>query len=48
MEKILITGTGRSGTTFLIKLFTFLEYDTGYTKLNYSNHISNNHNKTSN
>jgi hypothetical protein len=42
MEKILITGTGRSGTTFLIKLFTFLEYDTGYTKLNYSNHISKN------
>jgi hypothetical protein len=38
-KKILITGTGRSGTTFLIKLFTFLEYDTGYTKDNFHNYI---------
>ena len=29
MEKILITGTGRCGTTFLIKLFSFLGYNTG-------------------
>jgi len=35
MEKILITGTGRCGTTFLILLFSFLNYDTGYNKTNY-------------
>jgi hypothetical protein len=34
-EKILITGTGRCGTTFLIKLFTFLGFDTGFDKTNY-------------
>lgn len=39
MEKILITGTGRCGTTFLIKLFTFLEFDTGYSKYNYTSFI---------
>lgn len=42
MEKILITGTGRCGTTFIIKLFSFLNYDTGYTKENYENYIYNN------
>ena len=42
MEKILISGTGRCGTTFLIKLFTFLGYDTGYTRQNYSNSIFKN------
>ena len=30
-EKILITGTGRCGTTFLIRMFTLLGLDTGYT-----------------
>lgn len=40
--KILITGTGRCGTTFLIKLFTFLEFDTGYTKENYMESIYKN------
>ena len=35
MEKILITGTGRCGTTFLIKIFTFLKYNTGFTADNY-------------
>ena len=35
-KKILITGTGRSGTTFLIKLFTFLGFDTGFDKKNFS------------
>ena len=35
MEKILITGTGRCGTTFLIKLFSFLDFDTGYNRDNY-------------
>jgi hypothetical protein len=34
MEKILVSGTGRCGTTFLIKLFTFLNMDTGFTKEN--------------
>lgn len=40
MEKIYITGTGRCGTTFLIKLFSFIGFDTGYTKDNYKKHIS--------
>lgn len=35
MSKILIAGTGRCGTTFLIKLFSFLGFDTGYNKENY-------------
>ena len=29
-SKIIVTGTGRSGTTFLIHLFTLLGLDTGY------------------
>jgi hypothetical protein len=40
--KVLITGTGRCGTTFLIKLFTFLGYDTGYTVENYKDSIFTN------
>ena len=39
MEKILITGTGRCGTTFLIKLFSFLNFDTGFNKNNYNNYV---------
>jgi hypothetical protein len=39
MEKILITGTGRCGTTFLIKLFSFLDFDTGFSRENYSQFI---------
>jgi hypothetical protein len=42
MEKILITGTGRCGTTFLIKLFSFLGFDTGFDRNNYKNYISSN------
>ena len=42
MEKILITGTGRCGTTFLIKLFSFLEFDTGFDKNNYKEFIFSN------
>ena len=42
MDKILITGTGRCGTTFLIKLFSFLNFDTGYNNINYKNYISKN------
>lgn len=38
-DKIYITGTGRCGTTFLIKLFSFLNFNTGYNKLNYSKYI---------
>ena len=42
MEKILITGTGRCGTTFLIKLFSFLGFNTGYNRENYKKYISTN------
>ena len=42
MEKILITGTGRCGTTFLIKLFSFLHFNTGYDRNNYKSSISSN------
>lgn len=42
MEKILITGTGRCGTTFLIKLFSFLDFNTGYNRNNYKLSISSN------
>lgn len=42
MEKILITGTGRCGTTFLIKLFSFLEFNTGFNRKNYNKFIFNN------
>lgn len=42
MEKILITGTGRCGTTFLIKLFSFLDFDTGYDRNNYEKYIFSN------
>lgn len=38
--KILITGTGRCGTTFLIKLFSFLGLDTGFTRENYNHSIT--------
>jgi len=42
MEKIFISGTGRCGTTFLILLFTLLDFDTGFDKNNYQNFIFNN------
>ena len=42
MEKILITGTGRCGTTFLIKLFSFLDFNTGYDRNNYKLSIFSN------
>jgi len=41
-EKIYITGTGRCGTTFLIKLFTFLNFDTGFDRNNYGKYIFSN------
>jgi len=42
MEKYLISGTGRCGTTFLIKLFSFLDYDTGFNMEDYNNYIFKN------
>jgi len=30
INKLLITGTGRAGTTFLMRIFTLLEFNTGY------------------
>jgi hypothetical protein len=42
MEKIYITGTGRSGTTFLIKILSFLDLDTGFNKNNYEQNICKN------
>jgi len=39
MEKIFITGTGRCGTTFLIKLFTFLGFNTGFNEENYKKYV---------
>ena len=41
-SKILISGTGRAGTTFLIKIFSFLGFDTGFNELNYNNYIFKN------
>ncbi len=38
--KILISGTGRCGTTFLMKLLSFLRFDTGYTKQTYKLQIN--------
>ncbi len=34
-HKVIITGTGRAGTTFLVQLFTALGLDTGYTADNW-------------
>jgi hypothetical protein len=43
-KKILITGSGRSGTTFLVRLFTFVDINTGFTKESLLNreHAKNN------
>ncbi len=38
-EKILITGTGRCGTTFLVRLFSYLNFDTGFDETNYDDYI---------
>jgi|HubBroStandDraft_2_1064218.scaffolds.fasta_scaffold194683_1 hypothetical protein len=35
-HKVIITGTGRAGTTFLVRLFTELGLDTGYTRRNWT------------
>ncbi|HTQ32174.1 MAG TPA: hypothetical protein VMI53_13265 [Opitutaceae bacterium] len=36
VHKVVITGTGRAGTTFLVRLLTELGLDTGYTRRNWS------------
>ncbi len=41
-DKILISGTGRCGTTFLILLFSLLGLDTGYNIYNFKDHILDN------
>jgi hypothetical protein len=40
--KVLITGTGRAGTTFLIRLMTSLDLDTGLDRMDPSKHIDEN------
>lgn len=39
-RKIIITGTGRSGTTFLVQLLTLLGADTGYDYQDFSKNIN--------
>ncbi|MBI2512841.1 MAG: hypothetical protein HYV96_12755 [Opitutae bacterium] len=38
-RKIIITGTGRAGTTFLVRLLTELGLDTGFTRENWREHF---------
>ncbi|MBX3735732.1 MAG: EF-hand domain-containing protein [Candidatus Didemnitutus sp.] len=38
-HKIIITGTGRAGTTFLVRLLTELGLDTGFTRENWREHV---------
>ena len=40
MEKVLISGTGRCGTTFIMKILTLLDYNTGFTKEKYLDNIN--------
>lgn len=40
MEKIIITGTGRSGTTFLVHLLTAMGYNTGFDINNIAPHMN--------
>ena len=39
MKKILVTGTGRCGTTFLMRLFTYLDLNTGIHPNQVNRHI---------
>jgi len=39
VHKVIITGTGRSGTTFLVRLLTELGFDTGYTPAEARNRV---------
>lgn len=38
-SKIIITGTGRAGTTFLVRLLTELGLDTGFSRDNWQRHV---------
>lgn len=38
MGHIIITGTGRAGTTFLVQLYTILGFDTGFSNIKESYH----------
>lgn len=40
-HNVIVSGTGRSGTTFLMLIFTFLGMDTGFTEDNYDMDIDN-------
>lgn len=42
IDKILISGTGRCGSTFLIKIFSFAGTNTGFDLNNYNNFINKN------
>ena len=39
LDKILISGSGRSGTTFLMLIYIFLDQNTAFSKANYLNYI---------
>ena len=39
MDRIAITGTGRSGTTFLMRLLSLLSFDTGYSQEEILNNV---------
>ncbi len=39
MKKILVSGTGRSGTTFIMLIYTFLGFNTGFDSSNYLREI---------
>jgi len=43
MKKIVITGTGRAGTTFLVELFTLLGFDTGFSTHSIRKLLANTH-----
>lgn len=40
-HNVIVSGTGRCGTTFLMLIFTFLGMDTGFTEENYQYNIDN-------
>lgn len=44
MGKIIVTGTGRCGTSFLMLIFTFLDLNTGFKKENFNNYIDKKNN----
>lgn len=38
-RKIIVSGTGRAGTTFIMKIFSFLGLDTGFNPKRFENHV---------